>query len=99
MLIFAGWLNRSQLDVIAFCFERRVPRTALTAIEAAGAPRCPLDALAWGHRWERVGRRLVCGRCGDVSRFRSLWLQQIADAPRPPGNAGNPGNAGVTKSP
>jgi hypothetical protein len=51
VLIFAGWLNRSQLDVIAFCFERRVPRTALTAIGAAGAPRCPLDALAWGHRW------------------------------------------------
>jgi hypothetical protein len=27
LLIFAGWVNRSQLDVIAFCFERRVPRT------------------------------------------------------------------------
>ena len=49
--------------------------------------RCPLDALAWGHRWERVGRRLVCGRCGDVSLFRFLRLQQIADAPRARGNA------------
>jgi hypothetical protein len=28
VLIFAGWVNRRQLDVIAFCFERRVPRTA-----------------------------------------------------------------------
>ena len=26
-MIFAGWVNRSQLDVIAFFFERRVPRT------------------------------------------------------------------------
>jgi len=27
VLIFAGWVIRSQLDVIAYCFERRVPRT------------------------------------------------------------------------
>jgi hypothetical protein len=52
VLIVAGWVNRSQLDVIAFCFERRVPPTVADRDRAAAAPRCPLDALAWGHRWE-----------------------------------------------